>query len=636
MLISEMIELMEASKYDAMFDRILGGKLEFAGNDTLKLMKENIEGEIHWARSFLKREDRIVWYLRLIKIYYTNILYQRYPRDENIDSTFPDDADNLAIAKEKAAIGRDLKKTEAKANTNARSITSLNTLKQELTHYLGQDIASIQNYTFSNESPQIVFDKLEDLESEWQSKIGTETVQIQDGDDLVMKFDGNMGWWLLDRGGCQDEADAMGHCGNVPSQKSGDRILSFRTQIEGNYWKPHLTFILDGNGYLGEMKGRSNDKPAEKYHPYIIALLKNEKLIKGIKGGGYMPQNNFSLDDLDESDREELIQMNPNLMSVFDKYKKDGLTPEVTAGLENKLYDSPLPGIDSIEQKETILETWDDLERLANDLDIEPLKNLISYVEQEDDIDDLNNKDNVQELADELDVPVDLYYDILEKMSTEQLKTIADDMELDADVTGFNGIFKIAENIDKTEYGDTIRRAIVKTQDFDHTSIKENPKLNDFIETVFQAIYRSSRNYHGSFEYDKNDIFETGIKYVMPTDYFVDVLRESFADGDDYDDEEAFMIAHDVQYNQSWTGMDSYEFSESLKQLSGKEKYSDFDQDDIDTYSEFSKIIDNTPSVKFNFDKLKPIDVAREATKMIQFNESVELERLNILAGIKK
>ena len=636
MLISEMIELMEASKYDAMFERILGGKLEFAGDDTLRLMKENIESEINWARSFLKREDRIVWYLRLIKIYYTNILYQRYPKDENIDSTFPDDADNLALAKEKNTVGRDLKKTEIKANTSARSIDSLNRIKQELTHYLGQDIASIRDYIFSNEPPQVLFEKLEDLESEWQSKIGTETVQIQDGDDLVMKFDGNMGWWLLDRGGCRDEADAMGHCGNVPSQKSGDSILSFRTQIEGKYWKPHLTFILDGNGYLGEMKGRSNDKPAEKYHPYIIALLKNEKLIKGIKGGGYMPQNNFSLDDLDERDREELIQINPNLMSVFDKYKKDGLTPEITAGLENKLYDSPLPGIDSIEQEETILETWDDLERLANDLDIEPLTELINYIDEEDNIKSLDNKDSVQELADELDVPVDLYYDILEKMSTEQLKNIADDIEVDADVTDFNGIFKIADNIDKTEYGDTIRRAIVVTQDFKYDSIKENPKLNDFIETIFQAIYRSSRNYHGSFEYDKNNIFETKIKYVMPTDNFVDVLRESFTDSDDYEYEDAFMIAHDVRYNQTWTGMDNYEFKESLKQLSGKEKYSDFDQDDIDTYSEFSKIIEETPKVKFDFEKLKPIDVARQATKMIQFNESAELERLNILAGIKK
>jgi len=631
-----MIELMEASKYDAMFERILGGKLEFAGDDTLRLMKENIESEINWARSFLKREDRIVWYLRLIKIYYTNILYQRYPKDENIDSTFPDDADNLALAKEKNTVGRDLKKTEIKANTSARSIDSLNRIKQELTHYLGQDIASIRDYIFSNEPPQVLFEKLEDLESEWQSKIGTETVQIQDGDDLVMKFDGNMGWWLLDRGGCRDEADAMGHCGNVPSQKSGDSILSFRTQIEGKYWKPHLTFILDGNGYLGEMKGRSNDKPAEKYHPYIIALLKNEKLIKGIKGGGYMPQNNFSLDDLDERDREELIQINPNLMSVFDKYKKDGLTPEITAGLENKLYDSPLPGIDSIEQEETILETWDDLERLANDLDIEPLTELINYIDEEDNIKSLDNKDSVQELADELDVPVDLYYDILEKMSTEQLKNIADDIEVDADVTDFNGIFKIADNIDKTEYGDTIRRAIVVTQDFKYDSIKENPKLNDFIETIFQAIYRSSRNYHGSFEYDKNNIFETKIKYVMPTDNFVDVLRESFTDSDDYEYEDAFMIAHDVRYNQTWTGMDNYEFKESLKQLSGKEKYSDFDQDDIDTYSEFSKIIEETPKVKFDFEKLKPIDVARQATKMIQFNESAELERLNILAGIKK
>jgi len=34
------------------------------------------------------------------------------------------------------------------------------------------------------------------------------------------------------------------------------------------------------------MKGRGNDKPAPKYHPYVVELLRHH-LIRGIKGGGY-------------------------------------------------------------------------------------------------------------------------------------------------------------------------------------------------------------------------------------------------------------------------------------------------------------------------------------------------------------
>lgn len=635
MLLKEIMDLMEASKYDAMFDKILGGKLQFAGDDTLRLMKENIEGEIQWARSFLKREDRITWYLRLVKIHYMNILFSRYPDDNNIDSTFQNESDNETIKKEKQIINRDLQKTANKANINVNSVNSLRRIKEELTHYLGQDIASIRDYTFSNEPPRVMFDKLEDLENEWQAKIGTEAVKIQEDDKIILKFDGNMAWWLLPRSGCQDEANAMRHCGNVPTQKHGQRILSFRTHIDGDYWKPHLTFILDENRYLGEMKGRSNDKPAEKYHPYITALLKKQKLIKGIKGGGYEPQNNFSLDDLDENERDELVQMNPNLMSIFDKYRKDGPTNEVISGLEEKMDESDLPGIDMIKKKKVFLESWDNLERFVDDLDITPLKLLIEKIENEEDLMN-NNLDSseIQDFADELNVTPDLYYDILEKMTDETLKNIAKDLELSVDVSGFNGKQEIADNIDKSRYGDIIRRAIIKIQDFSGESIKEDPQLNEFLELIFDyIILRSGRNYHGYLEYDEKNIFESELKYSMDLDTFVNVLEESFVSGDDYDNEEAFMIAQDVIYSQSWMAIDSYEISESLKQLSKDEKYSDFSDEQKTLYKEFMTKVDNTD---FNLDTVDPMDVARETVKMIQFNEITDLERLHILAGIKK
>src|SRR6266851_947531 len=89
-------------------------------------------------------------------------------------------------------------------------------------------------------------------------------------------------------------------CGNVPSERPGDRILSLRRKVQRGdmvRWYPIATFILDRDGQLGEMKGRGNDKPAPKYHFYIVALLRHH-MINGIKGGGYMPENNFAMEDL--------------------------------------------------------------------------------------------------------------------------------------------------------------------------------------------------------------------------------------------------------------------------------------------------------------------------------------------------
>ena len=624
--------LLEASKYDAMFDKILSGKLEFVSDDLLKIIKENIFDEIEWARSFLKKEDRIVWYLRLIKIDSLQAIYRRYPEDKDIENTFPDEADNQALAKEKKAISRDLEKTKNKANIRDTYNVSLRTIKQNLIHYLGQDIPNIRDYTFSNESPEILFDKLDDLEEEWKAKIGTEAVKIQPDDKIILKFDGNMAWWLLDRGGCREEGDAMGHCGNVPSQKSGDRILSFRTQIDGDYWKPHLTFILHDNGYLGEMKGRGNEKPAEKYHPYIIALLKKQNLIKGIKGGGYLPQNNFSLNDLDESEREDLVQMNPNLMSVFEKYRKDGPTNEILLQLEDKLAESSLPDIDMIKEKKVFLDSWDDLERFANDLDIEPLIELVKKIENEEDLfsDSIRNSE-IEDLADEMDVSPDVYYDIIERIPDNTLSKIASDLNLDVDVSGFNGKKEIADNIDKSNYGYIIRKAIIKTQDFSDQSIKNDPKLEEYIELIFDIISRSSRNYYGYLEYDKNNIFETELKYSMLLDEFVNILEESFNDGDDYEDEEAYMIYVDVSNEQNWMGIDSWKFKNSLEELTKDSQFSDFSDEQKELYREFRVKIDKTA---YDLKNIKPVDVAREAIKEIQFNESAELERIKMLAGI--
>jgi hypothetical protein len=75
---------------------------------------------------------------------------------------------------------------------------------------------------------------------------------------------------------------------------------------------------------LGEMKGRNNDKPIEKYHPYIVALLK-QPFIKGIVGGGYAPENNFSLADLPDDQTEALVKMKPSLADLATSYKLFGM-----------------------------------------------------------------------------------------------------------------------------------------------------------------------------------------------------------------------------------------------------------------------------------------------------------------------
>lgn len=135
-------------------------------------------------------------------------------------------------------------------------------------------------------------------EQQWLKPTGNEKLIL----DL-----GKFKWYDLRETCSSEEGKAMGHCGNVPSARHGDTVLSLRqTKNVGGeeLHRPSLTFILR-NGYLGEMKGRANQKPKKEYHPYIVELLKLP-IIKGISGGGYEPENNFSVSDLSEELYNEL------------------------------------------------------------------------------------------------------------------------------------------------------------------------------------------------------------------------------------------------------------------------------------------------------------------------------------------
>lgn len=654
MRFNEMVDLLEASKYDAMFGKI--ENLSFISNKQVIL--NQIQGHIDWARKNLKKEDRILWYLRLMKYKILRDIYKTYPEDNKIDQTFPNPEDNQAISKEKKSIQREIAKIDSKIRAERILPNELgSSLRDNLIHYLGQEqIQDIQNHTFGSETPRELFDLFDQYEQEWKKYIGTDSVKIHAGDKIVLSFeDGKRAWWLLDRGGCREEGDVMGHCGNVPSQRPGDRILSFRTKIQDDWWKPHLTFILDKNGLLGEMKGRGNEKPAERYHPYIVELLKNKKLINGIKGGGYLPQNNFSLDDLDDDVKEQLLNLNPNLMSVFDKFRKSGATPKIIAELEDKHSESNLPGIDSIDKDTTILNSWDNLESFASEYDIEPLVLLFKvFEEQEDLFKGKLDKEEINNISDELTLDPKIYRDILAKMSKETVKKIINDLDMKADANKYSDLLSVAEKIDKTRYGDLIRRAVVRSFDIDNVTdndeeeadlfgnkkepkvskrkIEDDPELAKFIEMVFNVIYRSLRDSSAAIIYDSKDIKNTSVRLELNTDYFVDVLEESFRDYDDSEDEEAWYYAASASSESDWLTIDRWELQSNFQDLEKGNSY-DYDKEDMENYQNFLKKLDSGLG-NINQDNIDPLDVAREAERMLYYNESRDLRRIRKLAGL--
>jgi hypothetical protein len=299
--------------------------------DDVKYMVKQFSDCVVWAKEYLKKNDRIVWFLRLARL---SLVY-------SISRTF--EHTEFFQAELDAFIRSGGDPSDASVVSNDVGVARL---EMELEHYLSLPIPEIQNTVFDRQSSSEIIRKFRALQQEWIStRKSLIPYQLPEGDRVLMSWPNGYAWIYLNRGSCAQEGDAMGHCGNGPSEKPGDRLLSLRQvkQVGAEkFWVPSLTFILHADGYLGEMKGRGNEKPADKYHPYIVKLLQDCDLVQGIRGGGYMPSNNFSINDLDSTTRIALSDQKPGLADIKYYYNKWGVDTVLTEKILNTLRDYDL------------------------------------------------------------------------------------------------------------------------------------------------------------------------------------------------------------------------------------------------------------------------------------------------------
>ena len=212
---------------------------------------------------------------------------------------------------------------------NTTAFASATNLKSAVAHVVRHPMTQSGDFIFSTwqhtrsklNSPTYTLQQLKTDSDRWHEDIAAkESKMPSDVYEVFLPLKGSWeGWkWVsLGTGYCPEEARAMGHCGNSGAS-SGDDILSLRDP-EG---KAHLTFILN-DGMLGETKGRANSKPSKRYHHAIVELLKHPE-IHAIRGGGYAPERNFHLDDLDEKQKKEIETVKPDIGNPFMHMLKAG------------------------------------------------------------------------------------------------------------------------------------------------------------------------------------------------------------------------------------------------------------------------------------------------------------------------
>lgn len=141
--------------------------------------------------------------------------------------------------------------------------------------------------------------------SEWHAEVAEKErgefvpTGLPEGASLLKSYKDGMYWIDLETTSCSLEGNNMGHCGTT---HKGDTLFSLRSENG----EPHVTMAISpDDGVWYQCKGRSNQKPDEKYHKYICDILD--------AGGVYefQPEYNAS-DDFKGEDFKSYVEDNPD------------------------------------------------------------------------------------------------------------------------------------------------------------------------------------------------------------------------------------------------------------------------------------------------------------------------------------
>ena len=440
---------------------------------------------IKWARENLARNDRIVWWLtyyRMMLAFDPKVLEQKeneLKKDPANRDLNEEQIQELAIkwAKKITKYGGNAQGwvlNQIRVDFKQHFLPSTNSMR----HFLDMmdQVPGMNEITWEkNINPRTMADMLHQTEQEWAAKRRPWIKPSDYGhqEDVLLSYNnGEQAWINLNRESCRIEGDAMGHCGNTANPRPGERILSFRT-IKGDEQKPHLTFILDANGMLGEMKGRANRKPDPKYHPYIIDLLKQD-FVKGIKGGGYAPEENFELDDLTENQMAGLLSVKPQLGGAIYMWVANNkqYNPEIGQVIKDVIEDTLGFVSFDVETGEIVAQTYADIAEIGREMNDRTLENIgnLNIFAGSNGMDlyfhysDYSNqllKDPHQYKNEIEDIVYGMKKDQLDRLEY-YLSTIGDWEDEDGDIDVIEALIYLIENDSDSEVVDALARA------FDH------------------------------------------------------------------------------------------------------------------------------------------------------------------------
>lgn len=299
-------EEMTADDYKKIVDNIVPEEL-------FKVGRVDYSRVIDWAMRVLKKNNRIIWFLRwyALRIIYTT-LNRRNPKD--------------GYEKMKTVLGGIAAKSGMDVDELfiTSKVTDFGELISKLEHFFNEHtvaaVPKIRNYSFQWQTPEKAVTDLEMLEEEIRIKQGgidpkvlIRPDQIEKGAEKLIEFPDGWVWWKLNTHSSREESRSGNNCGTCELNNS--TLLSLRRPIKIGkevWWKSELTAELTEDNKIRQLR-HGNEKPDAEYHPYIMKLLLVAN-IDGLERPEYEPKSTFYVDDLSDEDQATLEEESPDLL----------------------------------------------------------------------------------------------------------------------------------------------------------------------------------------------------------------------------------------------------------------------------------------------------------------------------------
>lgn len=275
-------------------------------------------------QDMLEREDRVVWAIKYLKLSLLSSIvslvdswYSGANKPRIVTILWDDVFSKMNFVKKLIkSWGRAFTQVfyERKSNLGVYVYTPREAMGdiELLERVLRSGIKPVEDYVWA---PELTYNDLymalDEIIDEHKKQLkGWAPVDEEAGDKIIIAYKSEKLYWFdLQRPSCSLEGDAAGHCGNSPRSNTDDNVYSLSTLKKvGKSWYryPHITAVLEGDGLLGEIKGRGNTTPHEKYGDKLVDLCLLPE-VKGIGEARWEEEENWTWDHFTEEQQQRIL-----------------------------------------------------------------------------------------------------------------------------------------------------------------------------------------------------------------------------------------------------------------------------------------------------------------------------------------